>query len=116
MAENFSVSFGTKIRCFIVAILGLAFLLPAIGIAIEAFAAPDISADDPLAMLFLALLLGGCGLLLLWVSRDMYRKASLGVKLRNNTDITAVGMANLMNMQDMGNDSDYDGGDFDGDD
>ena len=114
MTSKLSVSIGTKIRCFIVAIIGLAFLLPAIGVAIEALAAPDISVEEPLAMLFLALLLGGCGLLLLWVSRDMYRKAVLGVKLKNNTDITAVGMANLMNMQDMGNDSDYDGSDFDG--
>ncbi len=113
MTSKFSVSFGTKIRCFIVAIIGLAFLLPAIGVAIEAFAASDISADEPLAMLFIALLLGGCGLLLLWVSRDMYRKDSLNVKLKNNTDITAVGLANLMNMQDMGNDSNSDGGDFD---
>ena len=133
-----AVSWGTRIRVFVLFVLGAIFFFPGVLVLIAGFMEPDITADDTLAMFVLG---GGASLigLLIWASiRKVYRRGRRRASyMRSEEDdgmAMGMGMAHMHHMAAMDNmdsdnadssdvESDFDsgddydaGGDFDFDD
>ncbi|WP_320170503.1 hypothetical protein [Maridesulfovibrio sp.] len=129
-----AVSWGVRIRVFILFVLGAFLFFPGLLLVVSGFLEPDIKSDDALAMFFMGGLLGFCGLLIWWVMRRMYRRARYGkATMRTEEDEgVAMGMgmaqahyiasmhdadAGAVDSGDVGGSDDFDsGGDFDFDD
>ncbi|TIH12392.1 hypothetical protein D0S45_18305 [Marinifilum sp. JC120] len=100
-----AVSWGVKIRVFILFILGSILFFPGALLIVSGFLEPDAASDDALAMFFMGGLLSFCGLLIWWVMRKMYRRGKRrAAYIRTQEDegmMMGMGMAHMHNMAAM---------------
>lgn len=124
------VSWGVRIRVFILLIMGACFFFPGVLLLIAGFMEPDITADDTLAMFVMGGGLTFIGLLIWFAMRKVYRRGKrYAAYLRSQEDegmLMGMGMAQAHyiasmndsdgnNMESANVDADFDsGGDFDG--
>lgn len=68
------VSWGVRIRVFILFILGSILFFPGALLVVAGYMEQNMKSDDALAMFFMGGLLLFCGLVIWWVMRKMYRR------------------------------------------